>query len=102
MELIIDKETAQQIAKSVVDAAESFNGSFTKEEVIEKIQVMYPLVDAEQCAEVCSRVWMLLTSSNLLLCVKDNYYRILTQRELNAIKKAYVEASSENNEDNIH
>lgn len=100
MELTIEKEIVDQVAKSVIDIAENINGSFTKEELIEKVQKTNPIVDAEQCAEVVRRVWLLLSSNHLLVNVKDDYYRILTDRELRAIKKAYMEIVNQNENGN--
>ena len=100
MELTIEKEIVDQVAKSVIDIAENINGSFTKEELIEKAQKTNPLVDVEQCAEVVRRAWLLLSSNHLLVNVKDDYYRILTDRELRAIKKAYMEMVNQNENGN--
>lgn len=100
MELTIEKEIVDQVAKSVVDIAENTNGSFTKEELVKKAQKANSLVDAGQCAEVVERVWLLLSSNHLLIKVKDDYYRILTDRELRAIKKAYMEAADQNEDSN--
>lgn len=100
MELTIEREVADRVAKSAIDIAETINGGFTKTELIGRVVEKYPFVDANQCKEVCERVWLLLVSNKLLIQVKDDYYRILTQRELNAIKKAYTEATQ--NEDDIN
>lgn len=100
MELTLKETVVKQISETIIDVAETINGGFTKTELIGKVIEKYPLVDANQCKEVCERVWLLLVSNKLLIQVKDDYYRILTQRELNAIKKAYTEATQ--NEDNIN
>lgn len=100
MELTIEREVADRVAKSAIDIAETINGGFTKTELIGRVVEKYPFVDANQCKEVCERVWLLLVSNKLLIQVKDDYYRILTQRELNAIKRAYTEATQ--SEDDIN
>lgn len=100
MELTLEKSVVSQVSESVVAIAENINGSFTKEELIEKVQKANPLVDAEQCAEVVERVWLLLASSHLLIKAKDDYYRILTEKELRAIKKAYTETMQNENDNN--
>ena len=38
MELTIEKEIVDQVAKSVIDIAENTNGSFTKEELIDRLR----------------------------------------------------------------
>lgn len=97
MELTLKETVVKQISETMINVAETINRGFTKTELIGKIIEKHPLIDANQCKEACERVWLLLVSSGLLIQVKDDYYRILTQRELNAIKKAYMEAIQNEN-----
>lgn len=97
MELTLKETVVKQISETMINVAETINRGFTKTELIGKIIEKHPLIDANQCKEVCERVWLLLVSSGLLIQVKDDYYRILTQRELNAIKKAYMEVIQNEN-----
>lgn len=100
------KEVQERVAERIVSRIEARTKSFTREDVIEfGKEAKIPVVYAEQVSEVAIedlslRVFSRLLVNGLIIPVKGTqYYRKITQEEMDAAKKAYLEAQAQEDED---
>lgn len=93
------KEVQEKVAERIVSRIEARTKSFTREDVIgfgkeTKIPVVYAEQVTEAAIEDLSlRIFSRLLVNGLIIPVKGTqYYRKITQEEMDAAKKAYLEA----------
>lgn len=96
------KEVQQAVIDRVLMRLEARRSSFTREDVIGFAkEAQIPTVYAEAVSpavieDLGNRIFSRLLVNGLLIPVKGtNYYRKITDREMQAAKKAYLEAQEE-------
>ena len=96
------KEVQQTVIDRVLTRLETRHSSFTREDVIgfakeAQIPTMYAeVVSPAVIEDLGSRIFSRLLVNGMLIPVKGtNYYRKITEEEMQAAKKAYLEAQEE-------
>lgn len=99
------KEVQEVVIDRILSRVEARRSSFTREEFIAfGLEAKIPVVFAERVSQaaiedISGRVFSRLLVNGLIVPVKGTkYYRKITQEEMNAAKKAYLEIQEgENN-----
>lgn len=102
------KEVQEIVINRILSRVEARQSSFTREEFIAfGLEAKIPVVFAEQVSQAAiedigGRVFSRLLVSGLIIPVKETkYYRKITQEEMDAAKKAYLEAQAQEEENNV-
>lgn len=100
------KEVQEVVVDRILSRVEARQSSFTREEFISfGLEVKIPAVFAEQVSQatiedIGGRVFSRLLVNGLIIPVKGTkYYRKITQEEMDAAKKVYLEAQEEEDDD---
>ena len=95
------KEVQQAVIDRVLMRLEARRSSFTREDVIgfakeAKIPTIYAAVSPAVIEDLGGRIFSRLLVNGMLIPVKGtNYYRKITEEEMQAAKKAYLAAQEE-------
>lgn len=99
------KEVQEKIIERIISRVETRTKSFTREDFMEfGKEAKIPAVYADQVSEaviedLSLRVFSRLLVNGLIIPVKGTkYYRKITQEEMDAAKKAYLEAQAQEEE----
>lgn len=102
------KEVQEVVVDRILNRIEARQSSFTREEFIAfGLEAKIPAVFAEQVSQTAiedigGRVFSRLLVNGLIIPVKGTeYYRKITQEEMDAAKKAYLEAQAQEEENNV-
>lgn len=102
------KEVQEVVVERILSRVEARQSSFTREEFIAfGLEAKIPAVFAEQVSQAAiedigGRVFSRLLVNGMIVPVKGTkYYRKITQEEMNAVKKAYLEAQAQEEENNV-
>lgn len=102
------KEVQEVVIDRILNRVETRQSSFTREEFIAfGLEAKIPAVFAEQVSQVTiedigGRVFSRLFVNGLIIPVKGTkYYRKITQEEMDAAKKAYLEVQTQEEENNV-